>query len=486
MERLFYIFDWKVSDMKIVSIRLSSITLENFKNVEYGFVSFKNGAPFSSNVCGIYGQNGSGKTSLVDAVEILKVIMCGDSLSEKYVDYIMVDKEYAQLAFTFDITVASGVFSVEYKTKIGRGSKLVNGNNEKSQKEIVPNIYDEVLSYSFESSEKKIKKNILINTETEKNNIFIPSTKYKAYFGNDNVIKSKLMLFRELVRYNSGSFVFSSVLLSQIRVVEVENKEEDFIRFKEILETLIIYANTNLFVINTANTGFITLNSLPLSISFNEKNHKLGGMVMLNLDKPTNIPDYQFTLISKAFDNMNIVLDQIVPGLKMGINDLGPTTLENGDRGRIISIDSYKNKRPIPLVYESEGIKKIISILHLLIAVFNQKSITVVIDELDSGIFEYLLGEIMKIISEKGEGQLIFTSHNLRPLETLDKHCVAFSTTNPKNRYIRFTNVKSNNNLRSFYYRDIILGEQSEEVYASTNNAEIAMAFREAGEVHGS
>lgn len=112
--------------------------------------------------------------------------------------------------------------------------------------------------------------------------------------------------------------------------------------------------------------------------------------------------------------------------------------------------------------------------------------ITVAIDELDSGIFEYLLGELLNIISEKGKGQLIFTSHNLRPLETIDKGFIVFITTNPDNRYIRFTNVKENNNLRDFYYRDIVLGEQKEEVYNPTNNFEIALAFREAGEAFGS
>ena len=97
---------------------------------------------------------------------------------------------------------------------------------------------------------------------------------------------------------------------------------------------------------------------------------------------------------------------------------------------------------------------------HLLIFMYNNPSITVAIDELDFEIFEYLLGEILKIIAEKGQGQLIFTSHNLRPLETLDKSFIVFTTTNPNNRYIRLTNVKENNNLRSFYYRDIVLGGQ--------------------------
>ncbi len=47
------------------------------------------------------------------------------------------------------------------------------------------------------------------------------------------------------------------------------------------------------------------------------------------------------------------------------------------------------------------------------------------------------------------------------------------------------TKVKDNNNLRDFYFRDIVLGEQNEELYEPTNNAEIAFAFREAGEVSG-
>ncbi len=67
-------------------------------------------------------------------------------------------------------------------------------------------------------------------------------------------------------------------------------------------------------------------------------------------------------------------------------------------------------------IYSIIGIKKIVSILQLLIVVYNNPSITVAIDELDSGIFESLLGELLNIISEKGKGQLIFTSHNLRPL----------------------------------------------------------------------
>ena len=42
-------------------------------------------------------------------------------------------------------------------------------------------------------------------------------------------------------------------------------------------------------------------------------------------------------------------------------------------------------------------------------------------------------------------------------------------------------NVKSSNNLRDFYYRDIILGGQREQLYEPTHNGEIELAFTEAG-----
>ena len=228
------------------------------------------------------------------------------------------------------------------------------------------------------------------------------------------------------------------------------------------------------------------MNALPLAFKYKEKNSEAVGNLLLPLNKPASIPEKAIELVKNIIDNMNIVLQQLVPGLTIGVVDLGPEVSKEGKIGRLIQLMSLKNEKAIPFQYESEGIKKIVSILQLLTVVYNNPSITVAIDELDSGIFEYLLGELLNIISEKGKGQLIFTSHNLRTLVTIDKGFIAFTTTNPDNRYIRMTNVKVNNNLRDFYYRDIVLGEQSEPVYSPTNNYEIALAFREAGEAFGS
>ena len=112
---------------------------------------------------------------------------------------------------------------------------------------------------------------------------------------------------------------------------------------------------------------------------------------------------------------------------------------------------------------------------------YNNDDITVAVDELDAGIFEYLLGELISILKEHGKGQLIFTSHNLRPLEVLDYTSVYFTTVNSKNKYIRFKNVKGCNNLRDMFIRAINLGGQSECLYQQTDKADIRRAFRKTG-----
>ena len=110
-----------------------------------------------------------------------------------------------------------------------------------------------------------------------------------------------------------------------------------------------------------------------------------------------------------------------------------------------------------------------------MIEVFNGESVVVAIDDLDCGIHEYLFGEIVKLMSEQAKGQLVFTAHNLRPLEIIHKKFLAFTTTEPDNRYIRYKNIAAHNNLRDVYLRDIALND-------FIKSAEISCGLRKAKE----
>ena len=68
-------------------IRIIKNELIRFKNVDYGEVRYVNYSSVEkkaslqkNDIVGIYGQNGSGKTALVEALDILKVILVGEEV----------------------------------------------------------------------------------------------------------------------------------------------------------------------------------------------------------------------------------------------------------------------------------------------------------------------------------------------------------------------------------------------------------------------
>lgn len=473
--------------MKSTVVRLESLSIENFKNVKAGQLSFANGRKaYKTSVLGLYGQNGSGKTALIDAIELLQLALKGQAIPVKFADYINVESGNAVLHYEFSIAADTVKYQAFYDFKLKAEVIETAQNLAISDGEEVhyrPVITEELLSYSYEDEQTKVRKSPLIDTSTPK--VFVPVGKYNCLIGKDKDKAMDLLVEKKMAAGTSRSFVFSRELLTAMRSNTDEKNDSDYRRHMLLIESLVRYGNFELFVINTANSGIISMNMLPLSFKYENGSNGAVGNILIPLEEATPIPEDAVSMVNQVISNMNVVLSQIVPGLTIRIESLGEMVFANGKKGVKIQLMSLKNKKAIPLKYESEGIKKIISILQLLIVVYNRSSITVAIDELDAGIFEYLLGELLRIISEKGKGQLIFTSHNLRPLETLDRGFIAFTTTNPSHRYIRMSNIKDSNNLRDFYFRDIILGEQSEEVYDSTNNAEIALAFREAGEFSG-
>ncbi|MGN1183474.1 MAG: AAA family ATPase, partial [Faecalibacillus sp.] len=446
--------------MKDSIVRLSEITIENFKNVKKGELYFYNKRKnYKASILGLYGQNGSGKTALIDALQLLKYLLCGQSIPTVMTDYINVDADYATLNYTFDILSSKDKYEVFYTCHIKKEEDISEQNLDidvEKYKKYKLVVFDEILSYSFEGNGEKIRKSAFIDTRTEK--VFVPSSKYECLIGKEKETMMNLLVAKKIAENGSKSFVFSRELLNAAKSRKQKdeiNRDEEYLRNLNLLKRLILYGNCELFVINTRNAGMISMNALPLAFKIEEEPKVSFGKIMLSLESSIVVSQRTGELVDKVIKDMNIVLESIIPGLTISIKDFGNEAMNDGQIGKRIQLMSCKNSKEIPLKNESEGIKKIISILQLLIVVYNQSSVTVAIDELDSGIFEYLLGEILRIISEKGKGQLIFTSHNLRPLETIDRGFIAFTTTNPFNRYIRMTNVKDNNNLRDFYFRDI-------------------------------
>ena len=452
-------------------VRVQKIEIDNFKNVDYGVIEFKSKPKkdeeykTASEILGLYGQNGSGKTTLVNAFNFLKCILEGSSLPEDTYNYINLFKSKARLMFEFYIEINREKYLVDYEFWI---EKLENKRVRISK---------EKLSYSKKEEIWSNKITIIDYDLDYEKVIFKPQNKYNEVVLSNKENLINLKVAQKLSLEKNTSFIFNK------EVKEILSKSFKSSDYAYIVESLVHFARCNLFVIMNDYTGIISANILkPFKYQLEKEEGITQDDIAPGFGGTATVTKSVYEILTKLIRQMNVVLKHIVPTLEIELYNHGEQYNEKGEIVTKVELLSIKGNSKLPIRYESEGIRKIISIISALIEMYNEPAVCMVVDELDSGIYEYLLGEILKVIEMGGKGQLIFTSHNLRPLEVLNKDSLYFTTTNPNNRYIRFSNVKSNNNLRSLYIRSISLGGQKEELYNETDSQEIRRAFRLAGE----
>lgn len=396
--------------------RLSRIEIYNFKNIKRAELDFKN------YILGLYGQNGSGKTALIDVLDLIKTILCGHKISSDFLNMIHVDAEYSRIVVQFTMDEKERHSEIEYSFKFNRSC-----------------IYDEILSYAYTDGETRVVKSKLIDTSNSPT--FSPVSKYKSLIGTSKENDLNVMAIKKMVRKEFRSFIFSSEFLEIVRNRNNECKDEEFMRHMYILESLVNFANYELFVMKSK----------------------------CCIDDSMVLSKSALDVYKRKIESMNRVVSYLVPDLTLDVQVLGKELMRDSSVRYRVELVSNK----IPFKYESDGVKRIVSILQPLIEIFNNTSVVVAIDDLDCGIHEYLFGEIVKMMSEQAKGQLIFTAHNLRPMEIINKKFLVFTTTDPDNRYVRYKNIAAHNNLRDVYLRDIALSD-------FVKSAEISYGLRKA------
>lgn len=465
------------------TIRIQRIQLENFKNVKHGEVVMYCGKKFipydtKSDILGLYGQNGSGKTSLMDALGILKYAMGGYSIHDSYADCISKWADHSRLSFDFDLQYPDGkIRKVVYSFSIRAVDKPESNNSGLLEDtSVIKNyykqrvsVYDENISMSgqFEQTQKPLKP--VIDTSCT-NDVFTPKSKQKVFINSITDIDD-LKYYKRLSEEQSNSFIFFD------KTIEKFYENTNYSEYFQVLLELRYYAKSFLFVVDTHSIATVRSGfNLPL---FTRQ-----GLFLLRTIEPKIIPEDRYSVVCYQLDHINAVLSQLIPSLSVELKVLSDAVTKEGKKAKLIEVMASRGDIEIPFRDESDGIKKLVSVLALIIAVFNDRSITVAIDEIDAGIYEFLLGEILQMIQDSGKGQLLFTSHNLRPLEVLNKEFICFTTTNPDNRYYRLKGVGSTNNLRNLYIREILMNDQDEELYKQTKRYKTIEAMASGGLMH--
>lgn len=481
-------------------IRLKSLELFRFKNVEHGKIDFSE-LPSGGSITGIYGQNGSGKTAVVNALDCLNRLIAGypqDRLSSDYLANQSDSLEIIALyAIPYPVEDTSGEAEVGYRVRLAKGEGSA----------LCP--ISETLTFKPENGSKRVLIDHAVITPKTKDAFedgpiaswsYAPKGRWISIKAFSSEVERYFTLGEGASQNANTSFIFSREFGRGLLEFARMSQDSEMGGFRKgipaavrdastevvaplmiVTSRLIDYSRKSMFVLPTAQSSAISFNLMYFSTIESDSRCGSHSFMGLDTDAPCNVSVERFNVLKETAERINDVLTALIPDYSIQVKDLGPVVLEQGEEGRRIELMSKRSDKLIPFRCESEGIQKITGITSLLIDVYNDENCCVVIDELDSGVFEFLLGELLEVLSQKAKGQLIFTAHNLRALETLPSKCLVFTTSNPENRFVRFKGVKSSNNLRDLYLRAINLGGQDEEIYKPTDRFAIDSAFFRAG-----
>lgn len=453
-------------------IRLAALKLFNIKNVRNGQIVMphvyrKEQFCKKAEVLGIYGQNGSGKTAIIDTLYYLQQIMIGQTIPNEFAEYVDVKSNQAEIVTDFHISNDSFLYEVSYRLVIKRREKGIE-------------IAQETLSCAIQDGNSRKKKSDFMDYKREeRETVFTPKKRLEEVIEKDKERKTDLIVARKLAEKSNCSYIFGE----SSREIFCRNYENNFKHYSIVIDSLFQFALKDLFVIRNTHSGVISANfMLPMAFKIEQNQIGMKGDFAISLTEPVILQEEKKQLLDVLIDQINLVLYTIIPGMEIKVENYGKQMTEDGQEGYRVELLSIRDGiLPIPIRMESEGIIKIISILNVLIQAFGNPSICLAIDEFDAGIFEYMLGELLDIFHHSAKGQLIFTSHNLRALEMLDRESIMFSTANPNHRYIHMKQIGEKNNFRDMYLRGITLGGQEEIIYEETDSLRIARAFRKAG-----
>jgi AAA15 family ATPase/GTPase len=349
------------------------------------------------NIKAIYGPNGSGKTALVHAFNILQDIVLenGYLYHSDHVKYLyeLMNKECKKIQIKTDFFYAEKDEQVEiYQYQISIA--YINGSFE-----IVNERYTKKVN-------EYAKEKVIIETKQGEFTIFTLDQTLKGKFTNLLKKRSFAEIFGEILnRHIEESGTLTEKIENEMKALEplyhfiygtrvvLDDKDNHFLTMTNSTEKLLEvlkFRQENKELINLVeetglNAMLLSKEELTLYIEEAKKKEKF-----IKLFKP-NIQSIK--VVSKLVKSSK---DQEM----YTVNDF----IDYGD----FSIDSE---------FESVGIKKLMN-LYALLKHLSTGGI-LVIDELDSHINDVYLLKLIEYISEYSNGQLIFTTHNVSPMEVL-------------------------------------------------------------------
>ncbi len=351
-------------------VRIVETELENFKNVNYGNIKFVNytNAEYraelkESDINGIYGQNGSGKTAIIEAFDILQHIMSGKTISYDEYEGMFNDKKMMKISTVFYIECAEKKYKARYELLLKR---------YKEEKKI--QIFSENIIYWQRGASWKKERNVSFCNPYYDTQSILENTPTRIVSKDESAL-SRIRFFNSVQNLavfcaqKNVSLYFNDVINKSL---QAENQNEEEIAFSDVVKALFDFARMRFQVVKVNQLSVNYSNAfIPVNVHTESENEVMQGCIPLFINGRGDFPEEIFNKLEKIVAAINIALKAIIPNLSI---ELVKTNEEkNKDGINIVQVEVYSNRNGKRFLtkYESEGIKRIISLLNYLISLIH-------------------------------------------------------------------------------------------------------------------
>ncbi|WP_261809800.1 AAA family ATPase [Levilactobacillus humaensis] len=361
---------------------ISGIYIKNFKSYLESYIDLHKTKSIAKEMVAIYGENGSGKTNIVETLEILRLS----------IDTVIQSKMLTSMQ-----AHAQDNISIDELRQTVKGSSLSRLLQETHTIDSSDNtllhfefIIDKVEGYyeiEYDSKERLVHEELYFTGNKRRTTLISISDKQSTL--NKSFFKRKKVRddLQENIEKLWGTHTFLAILRDYLTQINHDYLSRSFAT--SILKVMNELGSISLLTDDV--TGFFPPKSLlpdvrqgTISINDSEKIDRTSDALseyLRNMYSDINGAYYQRDVTDNKI-NYELILQK-----------------EIGDE-----------VRDIPIHLESKGTKKILELFPLFMNLFDGR--IVVIDEIDSGIHDILIEGILSDMQHNFPGQLIFTTHD--------------------------------------------------------------------------
>ncbi|PWG59636.1 AAA family ATPase [Bifidobacterium catulorum] len=479
-------------------MRLITLVMDGVRNVGHGIIDFED-LDSRGSVTGIYGQNGSGKTSVIDVIDCLRHLLAGAKLPEGSADIVNAGTGKASITAVFRMDAPRQEKSCEKDEGGSDGPRHEYQYVEYSVNlERHPGGFAKVAREALRAGDSRssLGSPIIVHENgAGKAAVRLPQYAWRSMLGIADIARDVDFVERA-EQFQGMSFLFlphakldehnQDIPLLEALSDRALQKERLAASTRKLLETkvyaltrgmrrLVQYARTDIFISTTRRSALASYQYVPIM------DDATGGSIRFDLLEPNIMSTVNVEKLCDIIATYNTMLPSLIPGLQLELRKSAAPADEQGRPRVQVELMSTRGGPHIPFRCESEGIIRITGLLAFFIHAYNDSNAMVAIDEIDSGVFEQLLGDMLLQIASGIKGQLVFTAHNLRALEVLPSECIRFTVTDSSNRFVPAPKLKPTNNPRKVYLSDVLLGWDGPDLYEAPKARMFANALYRAG-----